>query len=239
MKASASAALLLSFFAIVVLVYVLYTGAFDNDILDEPKPALSYEVVDDEGSQAVLNNKTDVLGYTVYDNADEIIGTLYDVYAEPKTGEVKWISVNVTDTASLDDPEKELILVAVGNIETLDESGPINVNATKDDFLGWPYQQKHEDKLENLVSLRRLPESPVKDSAGRVLGAVEKVSYQDGELTEIHFKSMARGFNDDAQSFSVPFSALNINVDYSRTTNQARVTLTERQAGAVEAYLND
>ncbi|MBL4803562.1 MAG: PRC-barrel domain-containing protein [Alphaproteobacteria bacterium] len=243
MRASAAIALLLCFFGIVVLTYVLYNEAFDNEVLEEPRPALAYDTAaatPEQPPENVLNEMTGVLGLTVYGADNEVLGILYDVYADPQTGEVKWISVNIEETRTEDtDAEAELILVSVGEVEEFSDAGPIVVNASTNEFFDWPYQKKHEDKLENLVSLRTLPESPIRDIGGQLVGTVERVSFADNALYEIYFEAVEPGFRGRTQIFAAPFAALNINVAFDQTTQNTEITLTERQAGAIDAYLAD
>lgn len=240
MKASAALALLISFVGIVVLTHLLYTTAFDNEILEEPKPALEYNSAEvTEQPEAVLNEKTGVLGYTVYGEADAIVGTLYDVYVDPQDGEIKWISVSVRDTAPPEGTEAELILVSASEIREFSQEGPIAINAAADDFFERPYQEKHEEKLDNMLSVRTLPDSPVKQLNGRTLGSVERVTFVDGVLAEVYFEATHGSFDPDPDTFAAPFAALNFDVTYDQITKTTEVILTERQAGALQAYLNN
>ncbi len=240
MRGSTFLIFILSALGAVVLTIYLVNTVFDNEVLEEPKPALPYDsvVADSVSEPAVLNEDTDILGLTVYDAHDDVIGKLYDVYAEPGTGTVQWISVDVQSLAT-DTPEAQLILVSVDTVTEMNSNGPIVINTNRADFFELPYQQKREERLESLVSLRELPESAISDEAGGPMAVIDRVSYAGGALDTVYFTASEKGFYGKTGSFAVPFQSLKFNPNADNPGSWSFISMSERQAGMVEAYLKD
>lgn len=180
-----------------------------------------------------LKERTDILGSVAYNNYGEVLGTLYDVYVLPQTGVIEWMSLNIEGG-----DRTSLVILPKNMLTSLSQNSPVIINISKDVLMDYPVQQRHEEDLAGLISLRELPDSLIVDStdSGQI-GTVSNITYKDGAIDKVYFEvttPLAQYPNE--QSFMIPFQYLNfINVD--NPYNQGvKITLTERQAGAIDAY---
>ena len=182
-----------------------------------------------------IKQKTDILQSSVYNSDGEVLGVLYDAYLDPKTGEVEWVSLKVAGNEG-----PPLVVLRASKIETLNDTGPLIMNITKDEFMNYPAQKRHEDELVGFISLRSLPGTVIfSGDDERRIGTLESVSYVNGKIDMVYFEvTTPLSKYPDNQDFMIPFEHLkftNLNNLYNKGVG---ISLTERQAGAIEAYAN-
>lgn len=219
------------------LVYLLSTEIVKSDVPVRPMEAQPYNApVAEENTQKHLNIKTDILGHAVYDSNQNVLGRLYDIYANPENGEIQWLSINISNMTT-DRPDAELILVPYMRVQSMDDDMPVILSMAKAEFFELPFQQQDEKKLEGMVSLRSLPSSKIVDSKGIDIGYVDKVTYENGRLKDVHFYASDNYLSaSQGAKFSLPFMFLKHSVVGEI---ESEIQLTERQEGAIDMYFKN
>ncbi len=177
--------------------------------------------------QDQLKDDTQILGQTVYAANGTVIGTLYDVYIDRINGQIEWISVE-----EFDDSAKGLRLLPFSDVGQLKNDDPVMVNMPVGDFLEIPLQTNLEDNLTDLISVRQLPGSTILDPDRGEVGNVLSVTYFNGKIEHVIFRA-------DQNEFYVPFAYLNYDNFSGRHANEYDIILSERQAGAIQMYIQN
>ena len=171
-----------------------------------------------------LEEDTDILTQSVYGSDDEIIGTIYNAYADPNEGDVLWISVTENDN-----PDEGVRLISTTDTEDLENGNPAYIDMTREGFLEIPVQKNVDERLNGLISLRHLPGSLIYEPDKTQAGTVTKVSYYDGNLRNVYFRS-------NEKEYYIPFEAFDYKTLGNTYSGNYQITLSERQAGSLDAY---
>lgn len=172
----------------------------------------------------MLEEDTDILTQSVYGSDDKIIGTIYNAYADPETGDVLWISVTENDN-----PDEGVRLISTTDTENLESRNPAQIDMAREAFLEIPVQKSVDDRLNGLISLRHLPGSLIYEPDKTQAGTVTKVSFYDGSLRNIYFRS-------NKEEYYIPFKAFDYETLGNTYSGNYMITLSERQAGSLDAY---
>lgn len=198
----------------------------------EVAPDIGYQELTEAENRAVLNTKTDILGQAAYNSDGEVLGTLYDAYVRSDDGTIRWISINVEGHE-----KAPLVKLQADLVQSFGENGPVIVNISKDEMMEYPAQQRHEDDLVGFVSIRSLPGTPIQNTSALRIAEVTHLTYNNGAIDKVYFKVLSPlTTNPDEQFFMLPFEHLQFTNLDNPYNERVGVALTERQAGAIEAY---
>ncbi len=217
------------------LIYILYDTAFTLSPPNGVKDANIYSSAGTDSATARedLNQRTGILGQVAFTQNAEVLGTLYDVYVDETTGEIKWVSINIEGNL-----DAALVLLQADKFISFGDQDPIIVDITKEAFLNLPVQNKDEEELKSYVSIRGLPNMPIMNTQGQEIGRVKAVTYNDGVIDKVIFSAdELQDGRSPVQIFSVAFKYLKFFRIGSYDQAVFSVGLTERQIGAIEAYM--
>ena len=105
------------------------------------------------------------------------------------------------------------------------------------DLTTLPAQKSDEQDLKAVISVRKLPGTEVRDLSGKKLGMVQQVIFSGRTVETILFKTSQALDYAVQKNFSLPFEGTVFKIMPNETDGDTTVILTERQAGAVEAYI--
>ncbi len=219
-----------------LMAFYLYSTSFTMNIPNGAKEASPYKtqetMASNQDNLEVLNEKTDILGQTVYAPNGDVLGIMYDAYVDAKTGEIKWISINVNG-----DYDTPLVMIASKLVQSYGHNEPAIVNLSKEELLEYPVQQKYEEKLAGHISVRALPGTHFNDSAGTYNGEISYVTYNAGKIDKV-FMIIGKGLSVKHEKlFSFDFEDVAFTLSDNYYDKKAGIILSDIQAGAILAFI--